>query len=978
MTSDRRRELTWDGALRILAGDMLPCLRVPAMPWLLRSTTLFCATLAALLQPVLPASGQDRLIRRFGSVDGLQIGSVQKLAQDDRGFLWIGGVSGLRRWDGLELRRWQPDRIDGWVIEMARCPDGRLFAIEEGGSLFEITESGAREVPTPPEISDALTAECDADGGLWVAGSGDLRLMAPDGSWQTVDSPVLRDRRPKLVPGPTAAGAWLATADGLWLLSPGRDAMPVSRLPDVVALAKAPANGDTLVLTRSVGLHRMRHGGASVVIDGGIGRGISMVVRGGTCWVAFDRSLVAIREGEPPEVLGSDLIPEGGGPLLVDHEGSLWLGTFSGLLVFPEPETTFWNDRHGLPSAHTRFLARQGRRVWVSSWQGLGFVERRNGRWRAASRLDIATAWSIHTDASGTLWIPAADGVLAIDPEGTVTNRGHGGLIAWDIEDEPGGVWLATNEGLMSAAKDRLDVQPAVNSPFGSGEPVRQVLRSRDGRIWLGGDETVCGTRDPVGSHELPREWNCDSIPGAVEITGLVEMRDGEVWASSSRLGVLRLRDGRWERHPGSAGLSSLATYRLVPARDGSVWILGFSTPIRVVERPDADPGWEVVEQLSAWQGIASDAQDLIEDDKGALWLATSLGLARVPAAARGTLAPPVVALVDVRVDGGPAGAGPTRLRHHHNRVDLRWTALSYRDPGRIRYQVRLAPGDWRQHTGSPSFGWIDLPEGEYTAEVRASLDGERWTDPPATFAWAVLAPWYLQSWAFALGALALALAMFTAYRLRVAVLLRLERQRTRIAMDLHDELGSALGSIGILSGVLRDERLQANERAKLTDRIAETAGELGASLSDIVWSLEAGTRTIDELVGRLTEHGSRLFASDDVRFDVALDETDAATLDFDVFRAVLLIGLEAMHNIARHAAARNVRLSVEATDANTRVLVIEDDGRGLPDQGRSDGLGLSSMRRRADGIGAHITWSSPRAGGTRVTLRFRTSARTA
>src|SRR5690606_974670 len=136
-------------------------------------------------------------------------------------------------------------------------------------------------------------------------------------------------------------------------------------------------DGRLLVLAFDSRLHEVRDGVARVLvypedlpIPPPLPRGIALTLRRGTLWMALDRFLVARRPGEPLEVLGSDEGISSGGPLLVDREGSLWMGTFSELLQLPEPETRLWSDEHGLPSRHTRFVVRSGDHVWVATWQG--------------------------------------------------------------------------------------------------------------------------------------------------------------------------------------------------------------------------------------------------------------------------------------------------------------------------------------------------------------------------------------------------------------------------------------------------------------------------------------------------------------------------------------------------------------------------------------------------------------------------------
>ncbi|NIU38317.1 MAG: hypothetical protein GWN70_21775 [Gemmatimonadetes bacterium] len=234
--------------------------------------------------------------------------------------------------------------------------------------------------------------------------------------------------------------------------------------------------------------------------------------------------------------------------------------------------------------------------------------------------------------------------------------------------------------------------------------------------------------------------------------------------------------------------------------------------------------------------------------------------------------------------------------------------------------------------------------------------------------------PWYLRPWALALGSLLVAALLFVVYRARVAFLVGLERHRTRVAMDLHDKMGSGLGSIGILSGVLEDVGLGDEERREVAGKISDAAEELGTGLSDIVWSLDPRAGTLEELSGRLAEHAERLLSRDGVSVELDFPESwPGDPLDFQVRRNVLLIGMEALHNVARHADPRRVRLSLEPSGRYRWELRVEDDGCGLrkgaPHPGR--GRGLESMGQRAREVDAEIEWSEPVEGGTRVVLRF-------
>ena len=261
-----------------------------------------------------------------------------------------------------------------------------------------------------------------------------------------------------------------------------------------------------------------------------------------------------------------------------------------------------------------------------------------------------------------------------------------------------------------------------------------------------------------------------------------------------------------------------------------------------------------------------------------------------------------------------------------------------------------------------------------YAAEVRASLDGMNWSSHPARIDFEVLSPWYLRWWAITATIVLLGAVIFVAHRARVAVLVRLERQRSLIAMDLHDEIGSGLGSIGILSGVAASEAVKEDQRRELARNIVDTAAELGNALTDIVWSLRPDSTTIQGLAYRLTRRASRLFPDGSKLFTTQLPHSwPEIELSLAARHNLLLIASEAMHNAARHSNARHVVLGVSQEGRMWR-LWIADDGCGMGNNGHGSegsGLGLISMRRRAEQIGAEINWSSNNGIGTTVTVLF-------
>lgn len=943
-----------------------------------RHTALVCLAVALIASKNLPA--QERHFRLFDAAEGLNPVAVRALAQDSVGFLWIGTQGGLVRYDGVEMRRWSPELIDRMVVAITASTRGSVVALREGGALFEVTADDTRPVPGPrgAPITRARNAAFDSEGSLWVILDDEVWKRGRQHRWTRIPVPLGIGERPTLLRPGYRGTVLLATTEGAWRLAPGSTER-LLELRDIVDLYSS-GDGRVFVLGFLGDLHILSDDGWREVLHASglvLGRAISIVQRGSTIWIAIDRYLVGWRPDGPIEVLGVESGIQSGGPLLVDHEGSLWMGSYLGLYQFPEPETRIWTERAGLPSNHARYLARTEDTVWVTTWQGAGYVRDDPG-----DRIAGRAPWSSHTrmlvDSRGILWAGTDHGIVEIEGGRVVRHHGSGpiGLYGYH-ETETGEIWLATSDGLLHRASGTHGLEP-IATPVDEEETVDQVLLDRSGTLWISSGERVCHARPDPSNPDQWGGWRCERIEGAVHLTGLVQTAGEGPWASTNRLGILRWHSGSWSLLPGLRSLPSRSILSLVPARSGGIWIVGHGVLHRVRDASDEPSGWRVEERLSIWQGLpATSGTFLLEDPDGGVWVTTSRGVAHVPSEARYAWPqPPRVVLVDARVDDRQIPIGSElELPHEQNRLELRFAALSFRDPALVRYQVRLSESEpWVTTSGQASFRWVDLSPGRYRAEVRASLDGVMWSPVSAAFSFRVTPPWYRQPWAIALYAALGLLFLYAVHRLRVAHLIRLERQQTRIAMDLHDNIGSGLGSIGILSGILANDGVGQTDRSEMARQIAGTARELGSSLSHIVWALDPKARSLEELAARLAEHGRRLFPSDTVTFMTRFpDAWPSAPVAPLVRQNVLLIGLEALHNAARHAGAQNVELAFEPVPDGAWNLTVGDDGGGMaPDSkgGGGAGMGLRSMRRRAEEMGAEIRWSSSRE-GTRMTLVF-------
>jgi signal transduction histidine kinase len=194
------------------------------------------------------------------------------------------------------------------------------------------------------------------------------------------------------------------------------------------------------------------------------------------------------------------------------------------------------------------------------------------------------------------------------------------------------------------------------------------------------------------------------------------------------------------------------------------------------------------------------------------------------------------------------------------------------------------------------------------------------------------------------------------------------EELRQRIASDLHDEIGSNLGSIALLSQIAL--RQPGDAQSDLTE-INRVARETAASMRDIVWLIKPGAATAGDFVTKLRETAATMLAGMDWQLT---SEAFAGPLSLELKRQSFLVFKEALHNVRRHASAQRVDIRLADT-GNIFLLEIRDDGTGFGKDGSATGHGLASMRQRAKALGGDLSVDSESGRGTRVTLTVRMNA---
>jgi signal transduction histidine kinase len=283
-----------------------------------------------------------------------------------------------------------------------------------------------------------------------------------------------------------------------------------------------------------------------------------------------------------------------------------------------------------------------------------------------------------------------------------------------------------------------------------------------------------------------------------------------------------------------------------------------------------------------------------------------------------------------------------------------------------LLYQTRLSglDRDWTPPSSSRRVHYRSLAPGGYELAIRAITPDGTLSTLPALVHFRIAAPVWQRWWFLLLSTCVMAGIVYAAHQYRLRHAVALERVRTRLAADLHDDLGSGLAEIAILTEVAGQR-----EPSLGLDAVARRARELRAAMSDIVWSVDPSGDSLEELINRWRQVAFALLGEGRLEFLAPPPhETSRARLAPDQRRELLLIFKEIATNVARHAGAKQARICVQAEPKWLR-LQIQDDGCGFDPERSDRGAGLKSMRRRAEALRGSLKIHSQPGAGATVTL---------
>jgi ligand-binding sensor domain-containing protein/signal transduction histidine kinase len=694
--------------------------------------------------------------------------------------------------------------------------------------------------------------------------------------------------------------------------------------------------------------------------------------------------------------------------MVEDYDGNIWLASYDGLLRFNPRGLTSFDTTDGLAQTriHSIYESRDGQlNVVTDNWY-LSRLE--NGAFKTGRpNLPAHLNWFWHSN------------VAFLDREGD-----------W---------WIITNEKLfrysgVSRVEELATLQPTAiytDKEGLLGNQNYRVFEDSKGNIWISNELTSTPTgitRWERSTGRFQTFVEKDGLPHVASASAFAEDKSGNLWFGFVEGQLARFRDGRFTQLPADQGVPAGMITNLYTDSVGRLWIASsigglaridvpndekpvikaytiadgltsnnircitedlfgniYVGTVRGVNRLTPDTGR--IKYYGTSDGLASDFVNVAYRDRsGAIWFGTFSGLSRLIPEADPVSKPPPILISALRVAGvehsispfGQAEVFVPDQSANNNNIQIDFFSISTGGAGATHYQYKLegADSNWSRPTADRTVTFANLSPANYRFLVRAvNADGVS-SERAAVVSFAILRPIWQRWWFVLIVSLLLVTLAYAMYRYRVAQLLRVERVRMRIATDLHDDIGSSLSRVAILSEVVKLQTEGAEQAGPLLNEIADSARGLVDSMSDIVWSIDPRRDDLHNIVVRVRQFASDVLENRGIDWDFRVGpEVEKVKIDPERRRHLYLIFKEAINNVVRHAeGVRSVLLSIEIIDGRV-VCAVRDDGQGFTvnsaaANGRG-GNGLPNMSTRATELRGHLNIDSMPGKGTTVVLTF-------
>lgn len=961
----------------------------------------------------LKAMGQQMHFSSLSVNEGLSQSSVYCIFQDSKGFMWLGTGDGLNRYDGRAFRVFKHKHADPFSLSNNSV---RKIMEDTLHHLWIGTDNGLNEyVPEQKKFITYRLKDIAAimpfaahAGKVWFWANGfgagyvepgerRTHLLFKAGAYSgTAFNDACYD---------SSSGRFLvATTNGLWIIDPVSGAV-TQRFPGILCSAILRSSqkmiwlcleNRVVVLTENLDVRKtFAFTKGSIPFEhlyslgedrygriwlGSYGKGIFVLNQ---LWGGFEHVGQLIQNGV-------DLVKT----IFRDRAGNMWVGTDgNGVRLWSPYRQKFMHCSTASmlkpSSLSSNFIKCFGElpdhRIMIGTHErGANIFDPERGTNMVTSRFGH-TVSRIEGDRNGGYWVIADGTVTRYDQHLAARER-----IRFDnpspyfypicvYTDRSNNTWFGSSRGLYKRGAGQMRCY------FRDSSIVYAIAEDSSGDVWIATGSGVLILEK--GNVRASRKVRLDHPEHPEMFVHCLAPYAGHMWMAGARgLISYRFSDGMVKYYGMDDGLPDAMLYGIVPD-SGHLWI----SSNRGLTRFDIAAGWfrnyDVADGLQSYEfnsGAFGKASD------GTIYFGGINGFNRFrPRELEENEVPPGTSITSIRLFDQPMETGADEanmnlleLQHNQNILSFEFASLDFTDPMRNCYSYRMEGIDtgWVYSYTKNFARYANLVPGSYVFTMRSCNSDGAWGSASKLFI-TISAPWWRQWWFVAFYVTAAVAAAYVSLRtyLRFRMMaqqrvierqLAVQEERARISKDMHDDLGSGLTQIAIMTELLK-ARVADAVQLEHVEKISRTANDLVDNMGQIIWSMNPQNDAIENVMGYLRKFALDFFENTgiacNIHFPHAIEELRLSQYSR---RNVFLTIKEVFHNILKHSGATEVNVTLSAGGGELQIT-IADNGKGFDlVQNRRSGNGISNMEKRLRDIGGTF-FITPGSEGTVCTLKL-------
>jgi len=924
-------------------------------------------------------SGSPFVVDVWGAREGLPQSSVISVIQTKDGYLWLGTLNGMARFDGNHFTVFDENNTPGLnsdrIVYLFEDSRTNLWVGTETAGITMIQDGKIKSFPPSNRSPDGrvLYAYEDTGGIVWFLTDDRHSVYYQKGEMHAdpvlISMPLFLRAKKYIVQSRTR---------GFWQLLNGT----VSKIENNRLAKDFGTNkwGEAAVTSAC----EDKDGN---LIVGTLGAGIFWYDANGGC------QNVSTNEG-----LSSHLVLS----LCMDRAGNLWAGTDGGGLdrikrkIFNAPAQSH-------PQVAQSAAEDKSGALWMAYAGGVSCLKSNVTEDFGVDRgLSDPNAWTVLVDQRQQVWVGTRfGGLFQFQTNHFIPAPGAeilGSQIFALFEDRIGQLWAGTQNGLANFDGQKWKLSTTRDGL--SENAVRAIAQDAAGNLWAGTENSGLNLfKDGKFTSYQKSE---DGLPGN-DISCLYADKGGVLWVGTSGHGLAQFQNGKWTRYSTDTGLASNHINYLIEDDDGYLWIGSNEGLMRIQKKSLNDFAAGTAKEVSCRTYVESDGlltrecsagsqPAVCRTSDGTFWFPTTKGVVSVnPAELKHNQQPPVVLIESVRVDGreqkpnalDSAWSQSIVIPPGYEQLEIDYTALNYSAPDTVRFKCWLenhetAPADVGDERVAR---YPKLSPGKYRFHVTACNEDGTWNETGSVLEITVQPRfWQTNSFRIAIIIFALTIVVAIVRFISTQKLRRelqshkqqeaLERERARIARDLHDQLGANLTQVALLGEMAAADKNLPDEIESHAKQISETARETTHSLDEIVWAINPSNDTLEGLANYACKYAQEYLALAGLRYRADLPaQLPPTPIPPEVRHNVFLAFKEAVNNVVKHAQASEVWIRLHLSPDNF-ILEVEDNGRGIGSQTTPQNRnGLRNMKKRMEDIRGGFSISGGAKGGTIVRL---------